>query len=174
MPLHIRLARLDDAPLLPAIEHSAAQAFQLIDGLGWLASAGTLTVERHRQWIALSTCWVAVDANDQPQGFLCAERQGDDLHIHEVSVARSLHGQGWGRKLVEAAMDATRSQALRAVTLTTFRQVPWNAPFYRRLGFELQAEASLDQRLAGMLADEYAHGFEPGSRCAMVWRVARA
>lgn len=167
MPAHIRPALPDDAPLLPRIELSAAQVFRALDGLSWLADTVTMSVERHQQLIALSTCWVVVDADAQPQGFLSAERQGDALHIHEVSVAQSMQGQGWGRKLVETAMESARSTPLRSVTLTTFKHVPWNAPFYSRLGFK-PAE---DQRLADILADEYAHGFEPDSRCAMAWRA---
>ncbi|WP_103733738.1 GNAT family N-acetyltransferase [Pseudomonas sp. GZJR-8] len=164
---HIRLARTQDAGLLPAIEHCAAQAFRAIEGLAWLADAASIGVECHRQWIALSTCWVVVDHHDQPQGFLSAERFGDDLHIHEVSVVRPLQGQGWGRRLVETAMNHARAQQLHAVTLTTFVHVPWNAPFYRRLGFATHS----DPRLETILADEYGHGFEPGSRCAMACPV---
>lgn len=168
MPVHIRPALTDDAPLLPSVELSAAHVFRHIDGLSWLADTPTMSVERHRQLIGLSTCWVVVDADAQPQGFLSAERQGDALHIHEVSVAQSIQGQGWGRKLVETAMDCARSYQLRAVTLTTFKHVPWNAPFYSRLGFQPEG----DKRLADLLADEYAHGFEADSRCAMTWWVS--
>ncbi|MFL1550509.1 GNAT family N-acetyltransferase [Pseudomonas sp. D47] len=167
MPARIRIALPDDAPLLPRIELSAAQVFRALDGLSWLADTVTMSVERHRQLIALSTCWVVVDADAQPQGFLSAERQGDALHIHEVSVAQAMQGQGWGRKLVETAMESARSTPLRSVTLTTFKHVPWNAPFYSRLGFKPE----VDQRLADILADEYTHGFEPDSRCAMAWRT---
>ncbi|AVE04079.1 GNAT family N-acetyltransferase [Pseudomonas palleroniana] len=168
MSAHIRLAHREDAPLLPAIERSAAQVFREIDGLGGLADSATLTVERHQQLIALSTCWVVVDANDQLQGFLSAEPQDGVLHIHEMSVAQAAQGQGWGRKLLETAKDYAQSNALRAVTLTTFKHVPWNAPFYTRLGFKPET----DPRLAQILADEYAHGFEPGSRCAMSWSIS--
>ena len=164
---HIRLARAQDAGLLPAIEQCAAQAFRSIEDLGWLAEAASISVECHRQWIALSTCWVVVDTHGQLQGFLSAERFGDDLHIHEVSVAQPLQGQGWGRRLVETAIHHARAQQLCAVTLTTFKHVPWNAPFYRRLGFEPHTH----QRLENTLADEYAQGFVPGSRCAMAYKV---
>ncbi|OAE10707.1 acetyltransferase [Pseudomonas simiae] len=167
MPARIRIALPDDAPLLPPVELSAAQVFRVLDGLSWLADTATMSVERHRQLIALSTCWVVIDADAQPQGFLSAERQGDALHIHEVSVAQAMQGQGWGRKLVETAMAYARSTPLRSVTLTTFKHVPWNAPFYRRLGFKPE----WDQRLADILADEYTHGFEAGSRCALSWRA---
>lgn len=174
MPAHIRLALPEDAELLPPIERSAAQAFRSIDALSWLADATTITVERHRHLIAGSTCWIAVDAESRPQGFLSAERHGNDLHIDELSVALPMQGCGWGRKLIETAMDYARSLNLRAVTLTTFTDVPWNAPFYRRLGFQETVGAGLDKRLAETLANEYRHGFETGSRCAMSWQVSQA
>ena len=82
-----------------------------------------------------------------------------------------MQGQGTGRRLIEAAKDYARSSRLSFVTLTTFKNVPWNAPFYSRAGFETKATTDLDQRLAGILSEEYKHGFAPQSRCAMAWPV---
>ncbi len=171
IPVIIRLAVPEDAPLLPAIETSAAQAFRRIDELSWLAESPPMSVERHRQLIALSTSWVALDAQSRLQGFLSAERHGSDLHIYELSVMQSMQGQGVGRRLLEAAQDYARSNSLRFVTLTTFINVPWNAPFYARAGFQAKSNTELDQRLAAILSEEYKHGFAPGCRCAMAWPV---
>ncbi|MNC68640.1 Acetyltransferase (GNAT) family protein [compost metagenome] len=82
-----------------------------------------------------------------------------------------MQGQGSGRRLIEAAKDYARSNRLYFVTLTTFTNVPWNAPFYSRIGFQTKATTDLDQRLAAILSEEYKHGFAPGSRCAMAWPV---
>lgn len=171
MPAIIRFAVPEDAQRLPAIETSAAQAFRMIDELSWLAESPPMSVERHSQLIALSTCWVALDAENRLHGFLSAERHGSDLHIHELSVMQSMQGQGSGRRLIEAAKDYARSNRLRFVTLTTFTNVPWNAPFYSRMGFQTKTTTDLDQRLAAILSEEYKHGFAPGSRCAMAWPV---
>ena len=143
----------------------------MIDELSWLAESPPMSIERHSQLIALSTCWVALDAENRPQGFLSAERHGSDLHIYELSVMQSMQGQGTGRRLIEAAKDYARSNRLGFVTLTTFTNVPWNAPFYSRTGFQISATTDLDQRLAGILREEYKHGFAPESRCAMAWSV---
>jgi len=172
MPAIIRLALAKEAQILPSIEQSAAQAFRTIDELSWLAGAPPMNVERHSQIIEQSTCWVAVDAEDRPQGFLSAQRHGDDLHIYELSVRLALQGQGWGRQLVNTAKEYARSKRLHRVTLTTFASVPWNAPFYARMGFQVIAGTSLDQRLAAILTKEYMYGFAPGSRCAMFWPPA--
>ena len=171
MPAIIRLALPEDAQLLPAIEISAAQAFRMINELSWLADSPPMSIERHSQLIALSTCWVALDAENQPQGFLISERYGSDLHIYELSVMQSMQGKGTGRRLIEAAKGYARSSRLSFITLTTFTNVPWNAPFYSRVGFQTKATTDLDQRLAGILSEEYRHGFAPESRCAMAWPV---
>ncbi|MFJ4115119.1 GNAT family N-acetyltransferase [Pseudomonas psychrophila] len=171
MPAIIRLALPEDAQLLPAIEISAAQAFRMINELSWLADSPPMSIERHSQLIALSTCWVALDAENQPQGFLSSERYGSYLHIYELSVMQSMQGKGTGRRLIEAAKGYARSSRLSFITLTTFTNVPWNAPFYSRVGFQTKATTDLDQRLAGILSEEYRHGFAPESRCAMAWPV---
>ena len=62
MPAIIRLALPEDAQLLPAIEISAAQAFRMINELSWLADSPPMSIERHSQLIALSTCWVALES----------------------------------------------------------------------------------------------------------------
>ena len=144
MPAIIRLALPEDAQLLPAIEISAAQAFRMINELSWLADSPPMSIERHSQLIALSTCWVALDAENQPQGFLSSERYGSYLHIYELSVMQSMQGKGTGRRLIEAAKGYARSSRLSFITLTTFTNVPWNAPFYSRVGFQTKATTDLD------------------------------
>ena len=64
---------------------------------------------------------------------------------------------------MQAAIDWARGRRLPAVTLTTFRSIPWNAPFYASMGFvELETPTP---HLAATLSKEVADGFE--DRCAM-------
>jgi hypothetical protein len=73
--------------------------------------------------------------------------------------------------LVRAVCDWAATQSL-PVTLTTFRDIPWNAPFYARLGFrELQAE-ELTPALRARVAEEAAHGLPASLRLAMRYRCA--
>ena len=53
------------------------------------------------------------------------------------------------------------------MTLTTFRTIPWNCPFYERLGFRTLDEADLSPRLLAVLDEEDAHGLPRDTRCAM-------
>lgn len=163
--MHIRPARPADAPLLPAIEGSAAQSFIAIDHLAWLAGHDVLSVEQHLGFITSGLHWVAVGDGDRPCGFLCASAQGQDLHIEELSVAQPFQGRGLGRELLMYAENRARDAGFRALTLTTFAQVPWNAPFYARLGFQRLDNQHSSAFLREQLRHEQALGLP--DRCAM-------
>lgn len=161
----IRPARPQDAHLLPAIERSAAEAFLSVERLAWVAAHQVLSVEEHLGFINKGLLWVAVDDQDRPQGFLCASVQDGGLHIDELSVARSHQGQGLGRELIAVVEAWALAQCFTALTLTTFKDVPWNAPFYARLGFVALDDGQLQGFLQQQIAHEHALGL-PG-RCAM-------
>jgi GNAT superfamily N-acetyltransferase len=163
----IRRATLDDAALLPDIERSAGVLFRTIPDLAWIADHDVMSVEAHERLIDAGTCWVAEDANSRPIAFISAERFDQDLHIWEISVHANLQSQGIGRCLIEAAVKYARHNGLTAVTLTTFRAVAWNQPYYGRLGLTTLAADALSPRLRAVLNDEIAHGLPGDQRCAM-------
>lgn len=167
MNFSIRLARPSDAPQLPAIEHSAGELFRTTAGLEWIADDQGLSVEEHHEFIATRTSWIAVDGDDAPLAFLCADMATDALHIREISVHAHAQGTGIGRALIDHAEGVARSDGKRWLTLTTFRDVPWNEPYYARLGFDLLDDSALDARLAAILVSEVANGLPGERRCAM-------
>lgn len=78
------------------------------------------------------------------------------------------HGcKGVGSALVAAVEEHALRSGCVEITLTTFRDVLWNAPFYARLGFVAVPEAELDSELLGRLDDEGALGLERSRRVAM-------
>jgi GNAT superfamily N-acetyltransferase len=170
----IRPARADDAEALPAIEQSAGLAFRAIPELAWLADGDNVSVERHYALIAAGACWIAADEEDRPAGFLSAGIEGDTLHVWELDVRLDRQGQGIGRALLERAVADAGRRGLAAVTLTTFRTVPWNAPFYRKFGFRVLEDAEIGGRLARLLSDEAEHGMALDQRCAMRLDLSRA
>jgi GNAT superfamily N-acetyltransferase len=163
----IRMARDNDAEALPCIEQSAGEAFRTITELAWLADGDNVSLERHRALIAQGSCWVAADDQDRPVGFLSAGIEGDVLHIWELDVRLDRQGSGIGRALLQQAIMDARRRGLAAVTLTTFREVAWNAPFYRKSGFRILEGAEVDERLASLLIGEAEHGMPAEQRCAM-------
>jgi GNAT superfamily N-acetyltransferase len=163
---YIRLTKIEDVDLLPDIELSAGESFRDLPDQAWIAEDDHMSVETHLKYVIRGTSWVAL-ADDQRVGFLCAELVVRGLHVWELSVRREWQGKGIGRRLIETAMEHARRTTLRSVTLPTFRQVPWNEPFYRSLGFEIIDAQKLEPRLATILHAEIQHGFPSGLRCAM-------
>jgi GNAT superfamily N-acetyltransferase len=158
----IRFGRPDDLPFLGAIEQSGAETFTAI---GQPLADGSPPAPDD-QWAkaqAHGLLWVAEDLASGPIGFLAAARTDDGLYIEEVDVLMPRQRQGHGRRLMQAAIELAKAEGLPAVTLTTFRAIPFNGPFYASMGFAEQPAPS--PHLAATLANEAASGFT--DRCAM-------
>ena len=108
--------------------------------------------------------WVA-QHDEALIGFAASAAFDDGLHLWELAVRHEAQGRGAGRALVSAVVAEGRRRVMPSVTLTTFRAIPWNAPFYARLGFVELAGADLNARLAAILKREIRHGLS--DRCAM-------
>lgn len=163
----IRPVEEGDLEALPALENSAGTLFREVPELAWLADGDDLSVSRYRELAADGASWVAVDAADRPIAFLCGSIEPDALHIWEFGVRRDLQRRGVGRLLIGRAIEAAVSSGLSAITLTTFRDVPWNAPLYQKLGFEILEGAAIGERLLALLKDEIRRGLPIKLRCAM-------
>ncbi len=172
MTLSLRPAQFADASSLPAVERSAAALFRNDPELAWLADAPMTSVEQHQRDIDSARVWVAEAADASIVGFLSAYTVDSELHIQEVSVSSGFQGQGLGRRLLLTALEHARNLGLAALTLTTFRELPWNEVFYRRFGFETLAPCRLDPRLKAVLEAEIAHGLPGARRCAMRYCIA--
>jgi GNAT superfamily N-acetyltransferase len=151
----LRLAVQADLESLPSIERSAAGRFLASE----IPSAAALPVSPASAWSAAQragTLWV-IEEGGEVVGFLAASSTRQALHIEEVDVLLAHQGKGLGRQLIAAALAHARSHGHREVTLTTFRDIPWNAPFYRSLGF-VEVAWDRDARLASLRAKEEAMG----------------
>jgi GNAT superfamily N-acetyltransferase len=166
----IRLARPDDLKKLAAVERSAASVFRSV-GLAWLADGDTMDAAVLTELCRDGTLWLAADEWDEPVGFLAAHGLDDNLYIAEVSVAQSHQRQGIGAKLVEAAIEHGRRLGFPAITLTTYRDLSWNGPFYALLGFiEVDAGEAGPGHIE-KLREEAEAGHDPARRCLMALRL---
>jgi GNAT superfamily N-acetyltransferase len=163
----IRRAQSVDATALPAIERSVAELFRCDPSLAWLADAAVPDTEHHLRAIESDAVWVAQSIDGALMGFVSAVEVANELHIQELSVSQHFQGRGAGRKLLLAAIECARDRELHGLTLTTFRDVPWNEAFYQRMGFETLSPAQLGPRLTAVLNNEVAHGLPAERRCAM-------
>ena len=165
--ISIRPANDSDVPLLPDIERSSGEIFRQWPGLEWIAEDDVQSKEQHR---ALITDGVAFVAELQGYGiaaFLNGEVTPHALHIWQMAVHRDQHRRGIGRKLMEAAQQFATDHGIDALTLTTFREVPWNEPYYHRLGFITLDCEDLDPRMKAILEAEEHAGLPTTMRCAM-------
>jgi len=121
-------------------------------------------LERYQQ---AGLAWVAVDPDDHPIAYLIAESVDGSLHVEQVSVHPDYARRGIGRSLLEAAARHARAAGLFALTLTTFEHVPWNAPYYRRLGFRVLDESEWTPGLRAIREREATHGLDRWSRVCM-------
>lgn len=167
MNFTVRRAQSADASTLPAIERSAAALFRCDPSLAWLADAAVPDAEHHQMAIEKGQVWVAQSADNELMGFLSAIEVDNELHIQEISVSQQFQGQGAGRKLLLTALEHARKRELYGLTLTTFRDLPWNEPFYRQFGFETLGSAAIGPRLTTVLNNEINHGLPGQRRCAM-------
>lgn len=164
MNIYIRPTTSDDVAALPAIERAAGERFRDDPDLAWLADGEVISAEQHLDYAERGLSWLAL-ANDRPVGFILTEAHPSSLFIVELSVDLAWQGKGIGRQLIARAADHARKLGLTSLTLTTFRNVPWNAPFYARMGFEMMT--TLTPELRQKREEETAHGLAYESRCAM-------
>ena len=111
---------------------------------------------------------VATDDEDDPVGFALFALHEDEAHLEEIDVVPEHAGNGLGRRLIQAVVARAREAGLSRLTLTTFRDVPFNAPFYARLGFRIVDEPHLGLRLARIRQEERRNGCELAPRVAMI------
>ena len=163
--LSVRPVRPSEIALLPAIERSAGERFRAV-GLDDIADGEDRPAEFHRARAEAGLVWVA-EEDGVLVGHLTSEAFPDALHVWALDVHLEAQGRGIGRALLRSALDETARRGLPAVTLTTFCEIPWNAPFYRRHGFVELDPADLGERLARIRAEEAAEGLDVRPRCAM-------
>ena len=114
----------------------------------------------------LGAAAIVLVSGTPPVGFASVHLIDGAAHLWQLAVHPSAARQGRGSALVAAVCDWAVSQRLDGVTLTTFRDVPWNAPFYARLGFRVLDDPT--PGLAAIRAEERAIGDDDfGPRVAM-------
>jgi len=163
----VRFARPEDAAKLPAIERAATEIFPASDLPAQLRSQVYPVEDLERAVGEGRVIVVAARSVDEPVGFALMNQVDGVAHLAEIDVLPSHARQGLGTVLLNAVVDWTRDRGLSAITLTTFRHLPWNAPFYLRRGYRTLAPGELTPGLVELLEEEVAKGLDPMRRVAM-------
>lgn len=162
----IRSARAEELPLLAQIERSAAALF-LGTPYAFLVNDEPLSLDFVRQRFQVGQVWVSADPQNVVVGFAITRAVDDTIYLQEMDVA-SAHGRrGLGSALVEAVCGWAKLQGYGTISLSTFRDLPWNAPFYGKLGFQILDEAELSICLQQIRQQELEAGLPISDRVIM-------
>ncbi len=164
----IRLAQATDLPHLPAIELAAAQLFRDTPH-AFIADSSGMSLASFEEHFAHNRIWVAVHQDEagieQVVGFAVARKLDGEIYLHEIDLHPDHGRRGLGRRLIDAVIAWARQEALPAVTLSTFRHIPWNEPYYTKLGFQPLLDADLGPGLLDVRAHEAADGLDTQRLC---------
>ena len=159
----IRLAQDADLPFLAAIEDAGDALFtERFGELDWPpASSGE---ERAAEPGILL---VAVDDDGTVVGFSHVLDLRGKWHLEQIAVDPAHGRRGIGAALLDSTHRELVERGAPEVTLMTYADVPWNAPFYARHGYvELDP---LPPHLVELRAAEQRMGLQAhGRRVAMV------
>lgn len=162
----VRWATPADLEALPAIERAAAGLLRDAGFAGTWLDAGTPPAafeDACRQY----RLWVALQGGRLPVGFALVTFAGDQPHLEEIDVHPDHGRHGVGTRLLRAVIAAARAAGYGVLTLSTFRDPPWNAPWYRRHGFADVEEAAQSPALRQVVAGEARRGLPVGRRTVM-------
>lgn len=167
VPICIRAARHGDLAVMQEIERAAGNPFREI-GMPEIADDEPLPVEELARYQQEGHAWVAGDEADVPAAYLIAEVVDGYLHVEQVSVHPRAARRRIGRMLLEHAAAYAAARGIRGLTLTTFAEVPWNAPYYARCGFRVLADSELSPGMRAVQGREVAHGLHRWPRVYML------
>ena len=166
MPYRIKLAESENLSDLKEIELAAAELFFDDDLPAALKLDNTDLdeIEKARQENRL---WLVIDnVSNKIFGFALLTHEDNQIHIKEIDV-HPTHGQkGLGTRLLHNIIEWAKDQGYQFITLTTFRHLPWNVPFYQKVGFKIAKQSELRGRLAELFEEE-AKGLDINNRVAM-------
>ncbi len=163
--LIIRPARSDDVRSLLEIELHAGEVFRTL-GMDAVADDEPFPTQLLAHYQEAGRAWVAQDA-DEIVGYLLLDVVAGAAHIEQVSVDPGHARRRVGSQLIEVAAAWARNQGLRTMTLTSFALVPWNAPYYARLGFVVISDAEQPPELREIRRIEADRGLDTWPRVAM-------
>jgi ribosomal protein S18 acetylase RimI-like enzyme len=166
-PIVVRPATVDDVSAMQAAEVAAGERFREIEDprIARCADASPYWTAGLERASTEQRAWVAVDDGGSIIGFAVAWVVDGEGHLDELAVAPAHGRRGVGRALVDEVVAWTAAHGLASITLTTFRDVPWNGPYYKKLGFHVVS--TLTPALQALVDEQATWGLEPSLRVVM-------
>ena len=162
----IRLARPDEVPSLREIEDEAGTIFS---GLGLIDEALDVSfpLDDLARLVGMGQVWAGCLADGLPVGMVIASVREGMMYVEEMDVLPAHGRRGLGARLLTRVCAQAQAQGHPAVTLSTFRDVPWNGPFYRKHGFRDLQPAEWTPGMRAIRENEAQHGLRVEARVFM-------
>jgi GNAT superfamily N-acetyltransferase len=168
----VRAPRPDELPRLQDIERAAGAAFVDV-GLPDIAADDPASLAELDEYRSDGRAWVVTDDGDRPVAYVLVDLVDGHAHVEQVSVHPDHGRRGLGRRLLDHVHTWAAARGDAVVTLTTFRDVPWNAPYYERCGYRVLQDGALGPGLRALMAEEASHGLDPALRVAMAFDLGK-
>ena len=126
--------------MLQTIEQRASQRFDVWPDLYAVYSAHTMPTTVAMSLIEQGQLWVASVVNEhivEAVGFIAVTMVDQYPHIDELDVLPEYGSQGIGSALISFVEQWALSKGHNKITLTTLKNIPWNAPYYQKRGYQL-------------------------------------
>lgn len=164
----VRRPSAEEFGLLGQIEEEADSRYlatrfpELADTIGLPVDDAHRLAEQGRLLVA--------DVDGTIAGFIawCIESDPSVLGISQVSVLTPFGRAGIGTLLLEHVVELAARGGYRTVALNTQVDVPWNEPWYRRMGFVAVDPANWTDWMERCVADQQSDGLSWDQR---VWMV---
>ena len=161
---------VDEIPALIAVDLASGQLFS---GTGLLPE-GTgnefVPAEVFAAAIPGGHVFAARDRKGTPVGFALTSVRDGSLYLDQISVDPTHGRKGVGANLVMRVVKDAGHRKLKTVTLSTFRDVAWNGPFYRSLGFREVARKKMTGWMLEIEGIQAEKGLDVDKRCFMARR----
>jgi L-amino acid N-acyltransferase YncA len=137
-PPAVRPMEPGDIEAVQAVENAAGELFRPFPDprIAACADHDPMPAAVLAEFVDAGRAWVSVVVGEVV-GFVVAEVSDGGAHVEELAVAPAWNGSGIGGSLLEAVADWADAEGLASLTLTTFRDVPFNRPWYERRGFRV-------------------------------------
>lgn len=132
----IRPALASDILSMPGIEFQAGQRYAAagMPEIAAMTREDLFPQDLARQLARDGSVWIAAH-DERPVGFAVAEETDGYGFLYELDVLPAHAGHKLGWSLVNTVEAWARAKLLKGLTLATFRDIPWNRPYYARMGF---------------------------------------
>lgn len=165
--MHITAGHPRDFARLQEIERAAGGCFRDI-GMAEIAADEPPSRQILHAYARAGGLWALAPAEDAaPLAYALTAPVDGCLHVEQLSVHPDGARRGLGRALLDHLSSRATAEGVPALTLTTFTDVPWNAPYYARLGFRTLTSGELTPQLRDIRRREAAAGLDRWPRVCM-------